>query len=72
MSEIFTGSILVETIFSMNGVGSLMVNSINQRDLPLIEGGVMYIALICVVVYLVVDILYAIVDPRIRLGGGEA
>lgn len=72
LGDIFTGSILVETIFSMNGVGSLMVNSINQRDLPLIEGGVMYIALICVVVYLVVDILYAVVDPRIRLGGGEA
>ena len=72
LGDIFTGSILVETIFSMNGVGSLMVNSINQRDLPLIEGGVMYIALICVVVYLIVDILYAVVDPRIRLGGGEA
>ena len=72
LGDIFTGSILVETIFSMNGVGSLMVNSINQRDLPLIEGGVMYIALICVVVYLVVDVLYALVDPRIRLGGGEA
>lgn len=72
LGDIFTGSILVETIFSMNGVGSLMVNSINQRDLPLIEGGVMYIALICVVVYLIVDVLYALVDPRIRLGGGEA
>jgi peptide/nickel transport system permease protein len=72
LGDIFTGSILVETIFSMNGVGSLMVNSINQRDLPLIEGGVMYIALICVVVYLVVDILYAVADPRIRLGGEAA
>ena len=72
LGDIFTGSILVETIFSMNGVGSLMVNSINQRDLPLIEGGVMYIALICVVVYLIVDVLYAVADPRIRLSGGEA
>ena len=71
LGDIFTGSILVETIFAMNGIGSLMVNSINQRDLPLIQGGVMYIAFICVVVYLVVDILYAVVDPRIRLGGGE-
>lgn len=71
LGDIFTGSILVETIFAMNGIGSLMVNSINQRDLPLIQGGVMYIAFICVVVYLVVDILYAVVDPRIRLGGGD-
>lgn len=72
LGDIFTGSILVETIFSMNGVGSLMVSSINQRDLPLIEGGVIYIAFICVVVYLLVDVLYAVVDPRIRLSGGEA
>ena len=71
LGDIFTGSILVETIFAMNGIGSLMVNSINQRDLPLIQGGVMYIAFICVVVYLIVDILYAVVDPRIRLGGGD-
>ena len=47
----------------------MLLTAINQRDLPLIEGGVMYIALICVVVYLIVDILYAVVDPRIRLGG---
>ena len=71
LGDIFTGSILVETIFAMNGIGSLMVNAINQRDLPLIQGGVMYVAFICVVVYLIVDILYAVVDPRIRLGGGD-
>ncbi len=69
LSDIFTGSILIETIFAIPGIGSMLLTAINQRDLPLIEGGVMYIALICVVVYLIVDILYAVVDPRIRLGG---
>lgn len=69
LGDIFTGSILIESIFSMPGMGKLMLDAINARDLPLIEGCVMYIALVCVVVYLVVDILYAVVDPRIRLGG---
>lgn len=69
LGDIFTGSVLIETVFSLPGIGSMLVTAINNRDLPLIEGGVMYIALICVVVYLLVDILYAVVDPRIRLGG---
>ena len=71
LGDIFTGSILIESVFAMPGMGKLLLDAINARDLPLIEGGVMYIALICVVVYLVVDILYAVVDPRIRLGGGS-
>lgn len=72
LGEILTGSILVESIFMMPGMGKLLLDAINARDLPLIQGGVMYIALICVVVYLVVDLLYAVVDPRIRLGGEVA
>ena len=71
LGEIFTGSILIESIFSMPGMGKMLLDAINTRDLLLIQGGVMYIAIICVVVYLIVDILYAVVDPRIRLGGGE-
>lgn len=68
LGDIFTGSILIESIFAMPGMGKLLLDAINARDLPLIQGGVMYIALICVVVYLVVDILYGVADPRIRLG----
>lgn len=72
LGNILTGSMLIETVFSIPGIGRLLVNSINQRDLPLVQGGVMYIAVICVIVYLVVDLLYAVVDPRIRLGGGNS
>ena len=68
LGDIFTGSILIESIFAMPGMGKLLLDAINARDLPLIQGGVMYIALICVVVYFVVDILYGVADPRIRLG----
>lgn len=72
LGEILTGSILIESIFMMPGMGKLLLDAINARDLPLIQGGVMYIAIICVTVYLVVDILYAVVDPRIRLGEGAS
>ena len=68
LGNILTGSVLVESVFSIPGIGKMLVDSINTRDLPIVQGGVMYIAVICVVMYLVVDILYTVVDPRIRLG----
>ena len=70
LGNILTGSMLIETVFTIDGIGKLLVDAINQRDLPLVQGGVMYIAVICVLIYLLVDILYAVIDPRIRLGGG--
>ena len=70
LGNILTGSMLIETVFTIDGIGKLMVDAINQRDLPLVQGGVMYIVLICVIIYLLVDMLYAVIDPRIRLGGG--
>ena len=71
LGNILTGSMLIESVFQLSGIGKLMVDAIGQRDLPLVQGGVMYIAMICVVIYLIVDLLYAVVDPRIRLGGGS-
>ena len=71
LGNILTGSMLIESVVQISGIGKLMVDAIGQRDLPLVQGGVMYIAMICVVIYLIVDLLYAVVDPRIRLGGGS-
>ena len=51
----------------MPGMGKLILDAITARDLPLIEGVVMYISILCVFVYLLVDVLYTVVDPRIRL-----
>ena len=68
LGNIFTGSVLVESVFSIPGIGKMLVDSINTRDLPIVQGGVMYIAVICVIMYLVIDILYTVADPRIRLG----
>jgi len=60
------GAILTETVFSWPGLGSMMVRAIQARDYPLVQGGVLLIATTFVVVNLVVDLLYAIFDPRIR------
>ena len=60
------GAILAETIYSIPGLGRFMVDSIARRDFPVIQGGVLLIALSFSFVNLLVDILYAYVDPRIR------
>lgn len=60
------GAVLTETIFSINGLGSMMVNAIRTRDSMMVQGGVLFIAFIFTIVNLAVDILYAYIDPRIR------
>lgn len=62
------GAVIVEAIFSWPGVGSLMLMGISQRDFPLVQGAVLVIALAFVLVTLVVDVLYAYLNPRIRYG----
>jgi peptide/nickel transport system permease protein len=61
------GAILTETIFAWPGLGQLTISAISQRDLPLIQGIVLTFAMIYATVTLLVDLLYAAVDPRIRL-----
>jgi ABC-type dipeptide/oligopeptide/nickel transport system permease component len=60
------GAVVVENVFAWNGVGRLAVQAILQRDFPLIQGFVLMFATIVIGVTLLVDILYAVVDPRIR------
>jgi peptide/nickel transport system permease protein len=60
------GAVLTESIFSIAGIGKLMVDAINLRNYPLVQGGVLFIAIVMSVVNLIVDVLYAYVDPRIR------
>lgn len=62
------GAVLVEMIFAWPGLGQLTFSAVSQRDLPLIQGIVLTFALIFALVNLVVDLLYALVDPRVRLG----
>jgi ABC-type dipeptide/oligopeptide/nickel transport system permease component len=65
---VFSGSIIVEKVFTLPGIGLLLISSITSRDLPLVQTLVMYIAAIVVVVNMAVDIIIQIIDPRIRVG----
>ena len=63
---LLAGSVLTETVFTWPGVGRLMVDSITNRDYPVVQGAVLIIALIFIGVNLLVDLAYSFVDPRIR------
>lgn len=63
-----TGSILTETIFSWPGIGRYVVNAIARRDLPAIQGSVLFLSTVFVLVNLITDLAYAKADPRVRLG----
>jgi peptide/nickel transport system permease protein len=65
LGDLFGGSLIIESIFLVPGVGSLMVNAIFTRDFPVIQAGTLVIALIVVVANLGVDVLYGFLDPRI-------
>lgn len=65
---LLSGVVVVETIFSWPGVGRLVYNAINQRDIPLVQSAVVVFSLVFVLLNLVVDLLYARLDPRVRLG----
>ncbi|NLJ80145.1 MAG: ABC transporter permease [Firmicutes bacterium] len=60
------GAVVTETVFAWPGVGRLVVNAISQRDFPIIQGGVLMMAIIFTLANLAVDISYALVNPRIR------
>lgn len=62
-----TGAVVVETIFNIPGLGQLIINSIQRRDFPVIQGVVLFVTLIYVIINLIVDLLYGVVDPRVRL-----
>jgi peptide/nickel transport system permease protein len=61
------GTVIIEQVFSIPGVGRLIIGAIAARDFPVMQGGLLFLALIYLSVNLTVDILYAVVDPRVRL-----
>ena len=67
MGRLMGGSIITEAIFAWPGVGSLMIKSIFQRDVPIVLAGIFVMAIAIVLANLVVDLLQSVVDPRIRL-----
>lgn len=66
VGTLLAGAILTETIFSWPGIGKWMVEAIHRRDYPVVQGGILLSATLVIVVNLLVDLLYGVVNPRIR------
>jgi peptide/nickel transport system permease protein len=62
------GALVIEQVFSLPGVGRLIIDAVLSRDFPVIQGSLLFVALVYLMVNIVVDMLYAVVDPRVRLG----
>ena len=69
--SLVTGTIVTESIFNIPGLGRLVMSAINRRDVFVIQGVVLFVTVIYVLVNLLVDVLYGLVDPRIQLGRND-
>lgn len=70
-ATLLSGAAVVETVFGIPGVGQLIVSSVTKRDYPMIQGIVLVVSLIYILINLVIDLLYGVVDPRVRVAGGS-
>ena len=68
VGSLLGGTVILEQLFGWPGLGSLLITAVNGRDYTLVQGGVLYLALIFLVVNLAVDLLYSVIDPRVRYG----
>ena len=68
VGTLLAGAVLTETIFSWPGIGKWLVESIGRRDYPALQGGIMLIAGVVILVNLIIDLLYGLINPRIRHG----
>jgi peptide/nickel transport system permease protein len=64
---LLSGAVLTETIFAFPGMGTWLVEAIRQRDFPILQGGILFVSLVFVLVNLLVDVSYALINPRIRV-----
>jgi len=67
LRSLICGAMVVEAVFSIHGIGSVSFNAIQARDIPIIQGCVLYTASIYVLINLIIDLLYGVLDPRIRI-----
>lgn len=63
------GSIITEAVFSIPGIGSLLINAVKGRDIPVVMGTLIFVAVFVGIINLIVDIIYALIDPRVKLDG---
>lgn len=67
--QILGGTVVIETLFALPGLGRLLINAIETRDYPVVQGALLLVVLTALVVNLMVDLMYHIIDPRVRVGG---
>ena len=65
-AKLLGGAAVIETVFSINGIGKLIVDAINTKNAPLVQGGILFVAVAMSLINLLIDLVYAFVDPRIR------
>ena len=63
---LLSGAVLTETVFNFNGIGQYLFEAIGQRDYPVLQGFIIFIAIVYSLINLVVDLLYGVIDPRVR------
>lgn len=71
MVGIFTGAFVTERMFSIPGIGFYYINSINQRDYTMVLGTTVFYAVLFVVMQMLLDIIYTLIDPRIRVSSDK-
>jgi len=68
VGRLIGGAVIIETIFALPGLGRLLVEAIYTRDFVVLQGGVLFVAVAYVLVNFIVDLLYTVLDPRVRHG----
>ena len=69
IASLIAGTVVVENAFALNGLGSYLVEAVGQKDIPVVQAICLILVAAFIVVNTVVDILYAVIDPRIEVGG---
>jgi ABC-type dipeptide/oligopeptide/nickel transport system permease component len=64
---LLSGAVLTETVFAWPGMGTWLVQAIEDRNYPVLQGGILFVSLVFVLVNLLVDLSYALINPRIRV-----
>jgi len=66
LGEMLAGTVVIETVFSRQGIGRILADAIMSHDIPVVQGVVFFTAIVYVAINLIVDLSYAYIDPRIR------
>ena len=72
LRSLLAGAMVIEMVFSLHGLGRIAFSAVTSRDIPIVQGCVLYTAAVYVIINLIVDLLYGVLDPRIRIVKGAA